>query len=284
MAADDLREEYESCRRKYPTVDLSYEDFCARVHATGTKVSDLCCADLFLATACSRGDRIAWEYFADECLPLLRRMAEHCCRRFQEGEDLAQEIVTDLLADKSKLAGYNGRCSLSGWLRVMLSHAAIDRFRRRRREVPFESSEGREQESCPAPPTQNVPEASPDAAWGPVLAEVLREQIRKLPPRDRLIMSLYYLHGVSLKLIGLQFAVHEATASRWLDSLRRSIRRKVEAELRARHRLRAGEVSGLWKWVADHELIGLAEVLGTECGVQSASGTGARSPGPKGKI
>ncbi len=281
MASDDLRAEYESCRRRYPTIDLSYEDFFARVRATGIQVGHVCHEDLFLATACARGDRIAWEYFVDEYSPVLRRMAERGCRQFQEGEDLAQEMVAGLIADKSKLAGYNGRCSLAGWLRVALSHALIDRLRRRRREVSLEDSEGKEQELYAAIPSAEDRENSLDAAWGPVLAEALQAQIRDLPPRDRLIMSLYYVHGVPLKLIGRHFGVHEATASRWLDGLRRSVRKRVERDLRTRHRLKSGEISGLWQWVAEHELFRLADVLGSGCEVQTTPVTGASDSSSK---
>ncbi len=275
MVSDDLSAEYDNCRRRYPTIDLSYEDFCTRVRTTGTEAGQVCHEDLFLATACARGDRIAWEYFVDEYSPVLQRMAQRGCRQFQEGEDLAQDIVAGLIADKSKLAGYNGRCSLAGWLRVALSHALIDRLRRRRREVSLEDLEGQKQELYAAIPSAEERENSLDVAWGSVLAETLQEQIRALPPRDRLIMSLYYVHGVSLKLIGRHFGVHEATASRWLDGLRRTVRKRVERELRARHRLKSRDISGLWQWVAEHELFKLSDVLGPECEVQTTPATRA---------
>ncbi len=271
--AGDLKAEYEKCRKRYPTVDLSYEDFSARIQASGNPAACSCSEDLFLATACARGDRIAWEYFADDYVPLLHRMAARACRQNQEGEDLAQEIVASLMGDKSKLAGYGGRCSLAGWLRVTLSHALIDRLRRRRREVSLEESNDQGQEIRAASPQSNGQSDSLDAAWGPVLADVLKEQIRLLPPRDRLILGLYYVHGVSLKVIGRHFEIHEATVSRWLESLRQTVRKRVERELRARHNLKAGDIRGLWQWVAEHDLLRLSEILGRECGVQTLSET-----------
>ena len=273
MDSDDLRAEYESCRRKYPTIDLPFEDFSARVRGSGIDVRRVCHEDLFLATACATGNHIAWEYFADDYVPLLRRMAARACRQFQEGEDLAQEIVANLIADKSKLAGYSGRCSLAGWLRVALSHALIDRFRRRKREVSLEESGEHEQDLYAATSPSDGRENSLDAAWGPILADVLQEQIRLLPPRDRLILSLYYAHGVSLKIIGMHFGIHEATVSRWLDNLRRTVRKRVERELHARHRLKPADIKGLWQWVAEHELFRLADVLGPNCEAHSLSGS-----------
>ena len=39
------------------------------------------------------------------------------------------------------------------------------------------------------------------ARWGPVLARILAEQIGRLPARDRLLLSLYYMSEVPLKII-----------------------------------------------------------------------------------
>ncbi len=281
MAADDIRSQYERCTRRYPTIDLSFEDFLARARLSGTDPGLLCHEDLFLATACARGDRIAWEYFADEYLPLLQRMAARACRQHQESEDLAQDIVANLIADKSRLAGYNGRGSLAGWLRVTLSHALIDRLRRQRREVALDESE--EQQSRAASSETACGESSLDASWGSVFSEVLQEQIRLLPPADRLILALYYVHGISLKAIGKHLGVHEATASRRLDGARQTIRKRVERELRTRHRLQAGEIRGLWEWVAEHDLFSLADALNSRCEVQAVSGRSAVSSRPEGK-
>lgn len=277
MSPDDYKEAYEKCRRRYPTIDLSCEDFLARAKASGVDFARLCHEDLFLATACSRGDRIAWEYFADDYLPLVQRMAAQACRQFQESEDLAQEIVTGLIADKTKLSGYNGRGSLAGWLRVAIAHGAIDRFRRKRREVSLEETDGQEAE-IPAEAKDAAWSGDPlDDAWGPILAGILHEQIRLLSARDRLILGLYYIHGTSLKIIGKRLGIHEATASRWLDSLRRAIRKQVERELRTRHSVRPGEIIGLWQWVAERGNLSLEQVLGSRRDVQESARTAPKN-------
>jgi RNA polymerase sigma-70 factor (ECF subfamily) len=278
MDSDDLQRAYEQCRQRYPTIDLSLEDFSARVNTSAAEFDRLCQEDLFLATSCARGDRIAWEYFADDYLPLLHRMAALACRQFQEGEDVAQEIVASLIADKTKIAAYDGRGSLAGWLRVAVSHAAIDRFRRKRREVSLDEPDGPSRDEPSAAPLSNQGEEALDSPWGSVLAKMLEAEIRNLPARDRLILSLYYIENVPLKIIGRQFGVHEATASRWLDKLRRGVRKSVERELRGKHGFRPGELNSLWQWVAEHEEFSLKEVLGPRCKVQGSI-TRLRKPG-----
>ena len=56
--------------------------------------------DLFLALACALGDRIAWEFFADEFMPLLKRFAGQACRGSDVAQDLAQEMISSLFGQK----------------------------------------------------------------------------------------------------------------------------------------------------------------------------------------
>jgi RNA polymerase sigma factor (sigma-70 family) len=243
--------------------------------------------DLFLALACVEGDRIAWACFAEEYLPLLRRYAMQACRSCDASEDLAHDIMTALLGDgmgavespenppqpggspeapqhpaaQGKLQSFNGRGSLAGWLRAAVSHAAIDRFRRGRKQVSLDElldqgNLGGLADNHAAGGAENL-----DAHWGPVLASALEGEISSLDARDRLLISLYYFQGVSLKAIGRQFGVHEATASRWLERLRSGIRKRVEHELRKRHGLSARDLASLWPWACKSDLSGPVTVL-----------------------
>ncbi len=281
---DEIVQAFERCQRRYPTISLEYEAFRDRVEqvlaggsssaATGPGgrprpglfLESLHVEDLFLALACSGGDRIAWEYFADTYLPVARRCAEQACRHLAQSEDLAHELVTKLLEDRHRFAGYDGRGSLAGWLRVAVSHAAIDHFRRARRQVSIEEIE--EAGHAVALPSGGSGACEPgerlDARWGPVLLAVLVEEIRRLLPRDRLLLSLYYAQGVPLKTIGRQFGVHEATVSRWLDRLRQDLRKRIEREMKRRHGIRSVELESLWRWVSEETDFSLREAI-SEC-------------------
>jgi RNA polymerase sigma-70 factor len=275
---DRLRPIFERCQLRYPTVDLAFQDFAAhidrilapeesrRAGAGEQLLQKLHHEDLFLALACSQGNRIAWEYFIDDYLPRIRQYAGQACRHAAEGQDLAQEMAAGLLEDRGRLAGYNGHGSLAGWLRVSVSHAAIDRFRRNRRQVSLDEAEeeGRAIRASSGPAGRSESVERLDARWAPVLLSVLAEQIKDLTARDRLLLSLYYLRDVPLKLIGRHFGVHEATASRWLDRVRRGLRKGVEREMKRRHGLRPVELEYVLEWVAETGEGGLCEVL-SEC-------------------
>ena len=275
-ALGEIREAYERCQLRYPTIRLDFELFLARIQEivgeaaapTGsTAVTDchgwllvfsgLHHEDLFLALACVQGDRVAWECFAESFLPLMRRFAAGACRNVEEREDLAQEIMTGLMAGAeaeqgTKLARYNGRGSLAGWLRVTVAHAAIDRLRRSKRQISLEEmlERGREPAAGNSAPHYREEEKL-DSRWGTVLAELLAQEIERLTSRDRLLLGLYYLDGVPLKMIGRQFGVHEATASRWLETLRGNIRKQVEKQLRKKYRMSSRDLRSVWRWASE---------------------------------
>ena len=247
-----LQDAYDRCRCRFPTIDLPIADYQKRIEeilATdrALRLEDLHQEDLFLALACAQGNRIAWEYFADEHLPLLHRISAQACKSLSESEDLAQGLVAGLMENSTKLAGYSGRASLQTWLRVAISHAAIDRFRRSRREIPLNEITGQGQD-VPASNAGGAKTANGDpldAHWGPVVLQILAEGIRKLGANNRLLLSLYYLEEIPLKSIGRQFRVHEATVSRHLDKIRKDLRKAAERELRKEHRLSSREIRSI---------------------------------------
>jgi hypothetical protein len=67
---------------------------------------------------------------------------------------------------------------------------------------------------------------------------------------------------VPLRMIGRRFGVHEATASRWLESVRASIRKQIERECRGKHGLSSREVRRLWHWISESGTFSLAGLLG----------------------
>jgi RNA polymerase sigma-70 factor, ECF subfamily len=254
-------EDYQKCCRRYPAVEVSFETLGARAASVNQPPDQLHLEDLFLACACGAGDRVAWEIFLDEYLPQLHQWAVQACNRLQGGEDLSQDIVALLLEDRRKLASYDGRGRLASWLRVMVSRAAIDRIRKTRRDISLDEQSEQGQEPAAGnslPPDEAI---GPDARWGPILARSLELELKSLPPRDRLMLGLYYLDGLPLKKIGEQLGVHEATASRWLDGIRNQVKKAVEKQLRRLYGLKPSEIASLWGWAAENDQFSLKRIL-----------------------
>jgi RNA polymerase sigma-70 factor (ECF subfamily) len=256
-----LHEAFERCCRRYPTIQLTLETYQARVDEILSEMKTagdkgrheafrkLHHEDLFLAVACARNDRIAWECFADDYFSLLKNYAVQASGQISEGEDLAQEIVAKLLQEKNRLAGFNGRGSLAGWLRVVVAHSAVDRHRRTKKQTSLDELEENGAAVAVACSGEQDCEDALDSGWGAIISDIVRNCLDQLSGRDRLILSLHYLQNSPLKIIGRQFNVSEAAVSRWIERIRKDIRKQTEKALRKQHRLRAGEIQTLWKWI-----------------------------------
>jgi RNA polymerase sigma factor (sigma-70 family) len=91
----------------------------------------------------ARGEAVAWKRFVRRWTPVihaavLRRLQP--AGRAGDAEDVAQEVFVRLLRGNRPLAGYDAsRSSLSTFLTVLATSAAIDHLRRQRPTVPVES-------------------------------------------------------------------------------------------------------------------------------------------------
>jgi RNA polymerase sigma-70 factor, ECF subfamily len=147
------------------------------------------------------------------------------------GEDLAGSLYAELFGLKerdgersSPLASYTGRGSLMGWLRAMLVQRNVDRHRRTYREAPLED---RGFEAPPAP-------AAPDPQELQQLNDALGGAFASLDSEDRFLLATYFLEGRTQLELARLLRVHEATISRRLKALTKSVRTRLLKDLQAR--------------------------------------------------
>ncbi len=188
--------------------------------------------ELVLARACAQGVEIAWNDFMTSYRPMIVNAARQLCRNAAEAEEAAGSLYAELYGLKERegkrvslLDSYQGRGSLSGWLRMILAQREVDRWRQRRRLVAWDD-ESVEPVSPPASGT-----AADDLEPLSALQESVAAALRVMPEESRLLLSLYYLDGRSLAEIGKVFQVHESTVSRRLNRLLQETRGQVLTEL-----------------------------------------------------
>ena len=65
-----------------------------------------------------------------------------------------------------------------------------------------------------------------------------------LETKERLLLAFYYRDGLTLKEIGRMpnFGVHEATVSRWLEKIHKTVRKEFEQRLLKAEKLKPLEV------------------------------------------
>ena len=207
--------------------------------------------DLALARRCADGDEHAWETFVREYRPLLYRAADAL-----DPTRGAREVADSLYADlygvaqsgrvrASLLRSYEGRSSLTTWLRAVLVQRYIDRVRVERRSEPLEDRDERAS-------TSTATELNPDRRRYVALFDAaLRRAVAGLPPRDRLRLGCYYVQELTLAETARLLRESEATSSRQLAKTRRSIRAEVERRLRDDARLSDEQIAECFASMAE---------------------------------
>lgn len=225
--------------------------------------------DLALACACADGHPDAWDHFVLTFRPELYRAA-----RAIAGEADHRELADSLYAElyglpgadgrrRSLLAYYHGRSKLTTWLRSVLSQRHVDRVRARRPTMSLDDPE----RPTPEPAGHGTAPDPERSARVRAISATMTEVLAELEPADRLRLSYYYVHRLTLARIGRLMGEHEATVSRKLDKARKYLKGAIERALRARG-VDPAEVDD-WGRVARHEWDGQLSVLIDEPPVQA---------------
>lgn len=187
--------------------------------------------ELVLARACAAGSNPAWEIFLTRYREKLYLSALRIAREDSAARELADTLYADLYGTTtregrriSKLASYTGRGSLEGWLRTVLAQEYVNRYRRTKRYVSIDE-ESEEGIQFPAPEPDPIPSADDR------LNLATDEALAALPAEDRMVLSAYYLDGLTLAEIARMLGVHESTISRKIDKLAKALRKQIVAGL-----------------------------------------------------
>jgi RNA polymerase sigma-70 factor, ECF subfamily len=226
----------DEARAAWPEISVEREDvvvaFVAKLAVeeppaiTSTNV-----AELYLAVGCARGDAAAIAIFDRDYLSVVPQALGGMRLPAATVEDV-RSIVRDklLLPDGDRgprILDYAGHGRLRGLIQVSASRAAIDRIRHEQRET-------------------ELPADAQLAAAGNLELSLIKAQYRdafvagftaavdKLPRRDRNLLRLHLLGGVTLEQLAQMYGVHRATVVRWLASARAALFDATRAHVAAK--------------------------------------------------
>jgi RNA polymerase sigma factor (sigma-70 family) len=141
--------------------------------------------------AAQGGDRLAYERLLKACVPLLRRVA----RREGVPADRVDDVVQDVLLTVHRARQtYDPARSFTAWVCTITQRRAIDALRRHGRQGGREVQADVVYESFPDP------EDDPGQAWERASrAEILRQEVAKLPPGQREAVDRLAVDQLSLE-------------------------------------------------------------------------------------
>jgi RNA polymerase sigma factor (sigma-70 family) len=158
--------------------------------------------DFLLISRCISGDRQGWE-------KLVRRFSDHVYKTVQytfktkritysrpEIEDLHNIVFVSLFENRCrKLRQYEGKngCSLSSWIRIIAARTVVDHLRKFRTDplagpVPLDDVDIKTDEP------EQWSRIEKEEQW-----RLASKGMDSLPQRDRLLLKLHYLEGLSMK-------------------------------------------------------------------------------------
>ncbi|MDQ3339529.1 MAG: transcriptional regulator [Myxococcota bacterium] len=198
--------------------------------------------ELALAKAVAAGDAAAIRdlearYFAP-VRPALRAMA----LADADIADVEQAVRLRLLVsdggEPARIVDYAGHGTLGGLVRVALTREALSLIRRRKTA----SSSSDDWLAELASPDDDPQLAQLKARHRAAFKEAFEEAVRRLEPRDRSVLRLHLMRRQSIDQVGAVYGVHRATAARWIDGAKRSLRTLTNKLLAERFELRGPEL------------------------------------------
>lgn len=218
--------------RVLPEIRWSELEFASawQRHAAGGYSSEHA-EDDYVRLACLEGRPGAAEALDRAYLrPLAPRIAP-ICRTEDATEATLQRLREKLLVPPAaRLSTFRAPGNFRAWLKVLALRTALDVARKLGIEASREVELDERLEALVAGPEELYLRAELRQAF----RDSLRAAVLSLPERERYTLRMHLVAGWNITQIGRVFAVHKATAARWLVSAKAQLRDLLGAELASR--------------------------------------------------
>jgi RNA polymerase sigma-70 factor (ECF subfamily) len=260
-----LAELYARGRAAFPGLSVDDDAFVKRlarsVARSGAALETLAVEDLFLACACADELPGALDAFEARCgAPIQAAIAS-----IAKSEDIRDEIrqqVRDVLfvgaEDRPpKIATYTGQGALGKWVGVVAQRIALMMVRADKTEA--RARDGAAAEAMLA--TADAELAIVKDQYRAEFRRAMQDALTSLPERERLVMRLHLVGGMSVEAIGKMYDVSQSTASRWLAKARATIVETAQRLLQERLRVSPDEFQSLAALVVSQLDLSMSRVL-----------------------
>jgi RNA polymerase sigma-70 factor (ECF subfamily) len=262
----ELRALLDHARAAYPDVRVTAEDFYAHVRARCPEApSPEAAAQLYFALACVQRDPAALAAFEEQYAPTIVQTARRAKLADVDAEEVAQQLRVYLLVGDGetppKLADYAGRGDLRGWLRVVALRAAL-RFSRGGAAGKPGGAASNEDCVLAVRSTDDDPELSYlKAVYRTAFREAFAAAIASLDPRSKTLLRQHLVDGLTIDELAPLYAVHRATAARWVERARELLLTRVRREFAERARIPDREVRSALRLVESRLEVTLRRLL-----------------------
>lgn len=198
-----------------------------------------------LAMACAAGDPRAVEEVERrltlEMTRAMGRLGIDGDAAAELGQALRERLFVGGPDAAPAITSYSGRGPLGAWLRAMIVHAAMSTHRANQRR-----RWDRGDSVLSGVATDEDPElAQVRARYAAPFREAFQRALATLTPRERNVLRLVYVDGLTVEQVGAAYGVHRVSVSRWLAQIRHALLDKTRAMLRERIPLDSAELASV---------------------------------------
>jgi len=192
-------------------------------------------SEVHLALGCAAGDAAAIAWFERRYLDVVPQALAHMRLPAATVDAMRAEVRDKLLVSGGdgppRVLAYAGLGRLRGLVQVSAVRAALDALRAEKRELPVASDDLAALPSPDVDPEMLLLKEQHRAVFRDAFAETVRD----LEARDRNLLRLHFLGGVTLEQLAAMYGVHRATVVRWLADVRKRLlggtRKRMQARL-----------------------------------------------------
>lgn len=263
-----LEEHLAKGREAWPDVALAPEHFLrhvARHLPSEGLVEDtlrqLRAADLYLACACAAGEPHALRHFERHVLAkVASRLGDPPGVSLDEVLQVArQRLLLGVAGSPPKIAEFSGRGALGGWVRIVTSRIAQElRSQAGRQELLSDTPQALARLLAGGDPEKALLQAHSRQA----LTESLQTALAELTERERALLRLHHLHGLTMDRIATMYGEPRSSVARHVAQAREKLLKLTHRELASRLKLNGQELESLLGLVQSRLDLSLHRLMG----------------------
>jgi RNA polymerase sigma-70 factor (ECF subfamily) len=254
VSEDPVADAWQRCRVQRPGVAATLAQFRAHLAAhrppeltEADQLATWCLDDIYLVAACVAGDPAAVRAIDDEIIPIIDLALIGWDRTVVD--ETRQQLRAQLLVDHAGrgplLAQYGGRGALRRWIRVVAAREAAKVRARDAAAIPVDDDALFDAVAPTSDPVLSAVKNDAAAAFRAAFVATLGE----LDRRERTVLRLHVLDGLTIDEIAPMYEVHRATVARWIASAKHTVLERTRRRLMHDLRLDATEVDSLIRLV-----------------------------------
>jgi RNA polymerase sigma-70 factor (ECF subfamily) len=228
-------------------------------------LQELYVEDLALALACADGlpnalatcDRLC----AGAIAAAVARVDRSPDLRDEVRQILWQRIFVGTAADPPRIQSYAGRGPLTAWVAVAAQRVALDL---RRSAARTEGSDPMADQLLPASDHPEIDYLR--TRYKAEFEAAVREALAGLADRDRLLLKLTIVSGLSHEQLANIYSVNQSTITRWIGRARETVLEETERRVCAALRMPPGEFRSLAGLLLSRLDLSISRVLDTPSG------------------